>query len=96
MFDAIRTLRYNPDTGETMPTPNPTIAQQLREAKDELTRLRAEKLRLFPPNPHPFAQSDRFPREATPAQIQQRTELVARIEALEHQIEELQAKLYTP
>jgi hypothetical protein len=43
-----------------------------------------------------LAQPDRFPREATPAQIRQRSDLVTRIEALEHQIEELETKLYTP
>lgn len=79
-----------------MPSPNPIIARQLREAKEELARLCAEKRRLFPPNPYPFAQTDRFPREATPAQIQRRNELVAGIEALEHQIEELEARLYAP
>ena len=78
-----------------MAAPNPMIAQQLREAKAELANLRAEKLKLFPPNPHPFAQPDRFPRDATPAQIRQRNELVARIEALEQQIEQLEGKLYT-
>jgi hypothetical protein len=78
-----------------MATPNPVIAQQLREAKAELARLRAEKLRLFPPNLHPFAQADRFPFDATPEQIRQRNELVARIEALEQQIEQLEGKLYT-
>jgi hypothetical protein len=82
--------------GITMATPNPIIAQQLRDAQAELARLKAEKLRLFPPNPHPFAQPDRFPRDASPAQIRQRNELVARIEALEQQIEELAAKLYAP
>jgi len=79
---------------EKMATPNPVIARQLREAEAELAHLRAEKLKLFPPNPHPFAQPDRFPRDATPAQIRQRNELVARIEALEQQIEELAARLY--
>ena len=79
-----------------MATPNPVIAQRLRDARAELAQVRAEKLKLFPPNPHPFAQADRFPREATPAQIRQRNELVARIEALEQQIEELEAKLYAP
>lgn len=78
-----------------MPTPNPIIARQLRDARAELARLKAEKLRLFPPNPHPLVQPDTFPRDATPAQIRQRNELVARIEALEQQIEELQAQLYT-
>ena len=78
-----------------MASPNPIIGQQLREAQTELARLRAEKLRLFPPNPHPLAQPDRFPRDATPDQIRQRNQLVARIETLEQRIEELEAKLYT-
>ena len=96
MFDAIRTLRYNPLQMEKMATPNPVIAQQLHKAKSELAHLRAEKLKLFPPNLHPFAQPDRFPRDATSEQIRQRNELVAHIEALEQQIEELAAKLYAP
>lgn len=75
--------------------PNPLIAKQLRQARAELARLKAEKLKLFPPNPHPFVQRDRFPNEATPEQIRQRNELVARIEELEQQIEELEDRLYT-
>lgn len=78
-----------------MPQPNPIIARQLREAQAELTRLLARKHELYPPNPHPFSEPDRFPRHATPEQIRQRNELIARIEALEQQIEELYAKLYT-
>lgn len=77
-----------------MPTPNPKTAEQLRLAKAELARLKTEKLELFPPNPHPFAQPDQFPKNATPEQIQRRNELVARIEELERRIEELQDRLY--
>ena len=77
-----------------MATPNPVITQQLRKAKAELANLRAEKLKLFPPNLHPFAQPDRFPRDATSEQIRQRNELVAHIEALEQQVEQLEGKLY--
>lgn len=75
--------------------PNPQIEKQLRQARAELARLKAEKLKLFPPNPHPFVQHDRFPYEATPEQIRQRNELVARMEELEQQIEELEERLYT-
>ncbi len=78
-----------------MPPPNPVIEKQLREARAELARLKARKLELFPPNPHPLVQRDRFPHEATPEQIRLRNELVARIEALERQIEELEERLYT-
>ena len=77
-----------------MPTPNPKIAEQLRQARAELARVKAEKLKLFPPNPHPFIQADQFPAKATPAQIQQRNALVARIEELERQIAELEDRLY--
>jgi hypothetical protein len=77
-----------------MAAPNPIIAQQLRQAKDELARVQADKRSLFPPNLHPFAQPDRFPRDATPEQIRQRNALIARIEELEQRIEELEAKLY--
>jgi hypothetical protein len=77
-----------------MPTPNPAIAAKLKHAQDELARLQAEKLKLFPPNPHPFAQDDSFPRNATPQQIKHRNELIARIEEIEQRIEELQDQLY--
>ena len=65
-------------------------AQRLREAKQELAQLKAEKLKLFPPNPHPYAQPDAFPNNATPEQIKQRNELIARIEELEKRIENLE------
>jgi len=62
------------------------IARELAQAKQELAQLKAEKLKLFPPNPHPFAQADPFPKNATPEQIRQRNELIARIEELEKRI----------
>jgi hypothetical protein len=77
-----------------MPRPNPRIAEELRRARAELARLKADKLRLFPPNPHPFTQPDSFPRDATPAQIARRNALIARIEDLEQRIGELEDQLY--
>ncbi len=77
-----------------MPTPNPKIADQLKQTKDELARLKSEKLRLYPPNPHPLAQPDKYPRDYSPEQIRHRNELVSKIEALERQIELLQDQLY--
>ena len=77
-----------------MPMPNTAIAAQLQQAKDELARLKAEKLELFPPNPRPFAQDDSFPHNATSQQIKQRNEIIVRIEELERHIEELQDQLY--
>ncbi len=77
-----------------MPTPNPKIADQLKQLKDELARLKSEKLRLYPPNPHPLAQPDKFPGDYSPEQISHRNELVRKIEALEAQIEKLQDQLY--
>ncbi len=62
---------------------------ELARAKQELAQLRSEKLKLFPPNPHPLAQPDDYPRNATPEQIQKRNELVARIEELERRVAEL-------
>lgn len=78
-----------------MATMNPQIAEQLRQAREELARLKAEKARLFPANPHPFVEPDRFPRDYTPDQIQQRNQLIAQIESLEQRIEDLEARLYT-
>ena len=78
-----------------MATMNPQIAEQLRQAREELAQLKAEKARLFPANPHPFVEPDRFPRDYTPDQIQQRNQLVAQIESLEQRIEDLEARLYT-
>ncbi|MBI3915077.1 MAG: hypothetical protein HY327_12940 [Chloroflexi bacterium] len=77
-----------------MPTPNPTIAEELKRAKEELARIKAEKTRLYPPNLHPLAQPDSYPDKSTSAQIQQRNEMVRKIEALEQQIEMLQDQLY--
>lgn len=78
-----------------MATQNPQIAEQLRQAREELARLKADKARLFPANPHPFVEPDRFPHDYTPEQIQQRNQLVAQIETLEQQIEDLEARLYS-
>jgi outer membrane protein TolC len=72
-----------------MSASNSNNALELAKAKEELARLKAEKLRLFPPNPHPLAQPDQFPKNATPEQIRQRNELVARIEELEKRVEAL-------
>lgn len=77
-----------------MSTPNPKVAEELRQAKEELARLKAEKLRLYPPDPHPFVEPSRYPREYTSEQIQYRNQLVARIEELEHRIEDLEERLY--
>lgn len=73
-----------------MPTPNLKSVAELARAKQELAQLKAEKLKLFPPNPHPFAQPDAFPQNATPEQIKQRNALVARIEELERRIQALE------
>jgi hypothetical protein len=77
-----------------MPAPNPKVAEELRQAEEELTRLKAEKLRLYPPDQHPFAEPSRYPRDYTQEQIQYRNQLVARIEELEHRVEELADRLY--
>ncbi len=78
-----------------MPTPNPRVAEQLRQAKDRLAQLKAEKARLYPPNPHPFVEPDRYPRDYTTEQIQHRNKLVKQIEDLEKRIDELQDRLYS-
>ncbi len=77
-----------------MATPNPRIAQQLDQAKGKLAQLKAEKARLFPANPHPFVEPDRYPRDFTPEQVQNRNRLVQQIEELEKRIDELQDQLY--
>jgi len=77
-----------------MPVPNPRVAEELRQAKEELAQLKAEKLRLYPPDQHPFVEPSRYPRDYTPAQIQYRNQLIARIEELERRIEELADRLY--
>jgi hypothetical protein len=74
--------------------PNPKMAEQLKQAKEDLARLKAEKLRLYPPNPHPLAQPDTFPGNYTTEQIGYRNQLVGKIETLEKQIELLQDQLY--
>ncbi len=73
---------------------NPQVSKELRQAKDKLEQLKAEKLRLYPPDPHPFVEPSRYPREYTPQQIEYRNQLIARIEELEHRIEDLQDRLY--
>ena len=77
-----------------MSPPNPQVAEELRQAKDELERLKAEKLRLYPTDPHPFVEPSRYPREYSPQQIEYRNQLIARIEELERRIENLQDRLY--
>ncbi len=77
-----------------MPTPNPNIARQLEKARERLADLKAEKARLYPANPHPFVEPDRYPQDYTVEQIQHRNRLVKEIEDLEKQIEELQDRLY--
>ncbi len=77
-----------------MATQNSRIAQQLEQAKSTLAQLKAEKARLYPANPHPFIEPDRYPRDFTPEQIQHRNQLVQQIEELEKRIDELQDQLY--
>ena len=72
-----------------MATVNLNKVTELAKAKQELAQLKAEKLKLYPPNPHPLAQPDDYPKNATPEQIQKRNELIARIEELEKRIDEL-------
>ncbi len=79
-----------------MPTPNPKIAEDLRRAREKLAQLKAQKLKLFPPNLHPFAEPDHYPHDYTPEQIHLRNQLIAQIEIVEKQIDELQERLYQP
>ncbi len=78
-----------------MATPNPRVAEELRQARDTLARLKADKLQLYPPNQHPFVEPDKFPGSYTPEQIRHRNQLVAEIERLEKQIQDLQDRLYS-
>ena len=73
---------------------NPQIAEELGQTKIKLEQLKAEKLERYPPDPHPFIEPDRYPREYTPQQIEYRNQLIARIEELERRIEDLQDRLY--
>jgi hypothetical protein len=77
-----------------MPPPNPQVAGELEQAREELARLKAEKLRLYPPDLHPLAQPSRYPGEYTAEQIEHRNRLIERIEELENRIEELEDRLY--
>ena len=79
----------------TIPTPNPEVQKLLDQARADLAEARAEKLREFPPNPHPFAQPDSFPSQFTPQQIAHRNALNTRIEELEKRVDELQRRLYS-
>jgi hypothetical protein len=72
---------------------DPKIQAELRRTKEELDHLKAEKLKLFAPNPHPFAEPDRYPRDFTPAQVERRNQLIAQIEQLEQRIKELQEQV---
>lgn len=81
--------------------PNQKRAEELRRLHEQLAQLQAEKLKLFPPNPHPFAQADAFPGKATREQIAQRNALIALIEEVERLIEEIETgqaaqKKHTP
>ncbi len=78
-----------------MPTPNPAIQNLLDQAKKQLAELKAEKLRLFPPNTDPLGSPDRFPADYTPEQIAYHRQLNSQIEALEQRVDDLQSRLYT-
>ena len=78
-----------------MVTPNPEILRQLEQVRRELAEAKAEKTRMFPPNLHPLAEPDKYPQAYTPAQIERRNALNARIESLEKRIDDLQNRLYT-
>lgn len=78
-----------------MATPNPAIQQLLTDAKQQLTTLKSEKTRLFPPNTDPLGSPDRFPGDYTPEQLAKHRQLNAEIEALEQRIDDLQLRLYS-
>lgn len=77
-----------------MPTPNPVIQQRLELAKKELADLRAEKMRIFPPNRDPLGAPDKFPGDYTPDQIAYHRKLNQQIEQLEKLIDQLQSQLF--
>lgn len=77
-----------------MPIPNPQVAEELRQAKEELARLHAEKLQRYPPNAHPLADPDYFAREFSASQVEERNKLIERIEELEQRVQALQDRLY--
>ncbi len=78
-----------------MATPNPEIQKLLDDTKRQLAEAKAEKQRLFPPNLHPFAEPDKYPKDYTPEQIARRNALNAQIESLEKRIDDLQNRLYS-
>ncbi len=78
-----------------MATPNPVIQKQLDAARQQLAAVKAEKLRLFPPNPDPLGTPDRFPRDYSPAQIEKHRQLNEQIEILEQRVDELELQLYS-
>ncbi|RIK23957.1 MAG: hypothetical protein DCC52_12795 [Chloroflexi bacterium] len=78
-----------------MPTPNPVIQQKLDAARQQLAAVKAEKARLFPPNPDPLGTPDRFPRDYSPEQIEQHRRLNEQIELLEQRVDELELQLYS-
>jgi hypothetical protein len=78
-----------------MPTPNPQVQELLDQAKAQLAAIRAEKLRLFPPNTDPLGSPDRYPGSYTKEQIEHRNQLNAQIEMLEQRIDDLQTRLYS-
>ncbi len=78
-----------------MSTPNPTIQKSLQETKAQLAAAKAEKARLFPPNPNPLGTPDKYPRDYTPEQIARHNQLDAEIEMLERRVDELQLRLYS-
>ncbi len=78
-----------------MVTPNPEIQKLLEQAQRQLAEAKAEKLREFPPNLHPFAEPDKYPKDYTPEQIAKRNALNAQIESLEKRVDELRNRLYS-
>jgi hypothetical protein len=78
-----------------MSTPNPQIQEMLDLARAQLAAIKAEKLRLYPPNTDPLGSPDKYPGSYTHAQIEHRNQLNAQIEMLEQRIDDLQMRLYS-